>query len=659
MNKIKLIKLKLKNFKGIKNFTLDADGEGIKVFGDNATGKTTLYDAFLWLLFNKDSQNKTDFAIKTVDDDGKEIHGLEHEVEAVLLVDKNKTSLKKVFREKWTKKRGSATSEMTGHTTDYFINNVPSKKKEYDEFIADFIDEDIFKLLTNPAYFNEQMKWQDRRKVLLEVCGDLSDEEVISSNKDLHGLAEVLNGNSIEQHKKIIASRKKKINDQLDRIPVRIDEINHNLPDVSGLNKKELENKTSYITSQIEAKQDEINNIKNGNAIAEKNREIQEIEINLLKIKQDHESMARNSVLRLQARLQEEESNINILKQKLHSEQMMISHNDSNIRTLEDKLISMRKEWALINAMEFEHKEQCECPTCGQSLPEKEIEATRDKALKEFNLKKSTQLEEVIKRGKTLSEEKKELQEKSEALQASYDKLTLQISEKEEELSKLKDELQKAEKEVTPIEENPSYIKSKKQKEQIENEILTLQSEANNQIQSIEKEILQLREQEKAIKGELNKFIIIDQSQKRIKELEQEERALAEQYEQLEKELFMTEEFTRTKVNMLEERINSKFKYARFKLFETQVNGGLKEVCETTYKGVPYSKGLNNASRINIGLDIINTLSSHYELVAPIFVDNAEAVTKLIDVNAQVISLVVSEQDKKLRIESKTEKEVA
>lgn len=117
----------------------------------------------------------------------------------------------------------------------------------------------------------------------------------------------------------------------------------------------------------------------------------------------------------------------------------------------------------------------------------------------------------------------------------------------------------------------------------------------------------------------------------------------------------MTEEFVRTKVHLLEEKINSKFKYARFKLFKDQINGGLEETCETLYEGVPYSSGLNNAARINVGLDIINTLNDYYGITAPIFVDNSEAVTKLINTNSQILSLIVSEKDKQLRVEFQDE----
>ena len=140
-------------------------------------------------------------------------------------------------------------------------------------------------------------------------------------------------------------------------------------------------------------------------------------------------------------------------------------------------------------------------------------------------------------------------------------------------------------------------------------------------------------------------------SEQRIIELEAEEKELAKEFEDLEHQLYLTEEFIRSKVTLLEEKINSKFKYARFKLFETQINGGLTETCETLYQGVPYSRGLNNAARINVGLDIISTLAEHFNVACSIFIDNSESVTELIDMDTQIISLVVSGTDDELRVE--------
>ena len=190
---MKILNLTLRNFKGIRHFNLDTQGKDANIYGDNATGKTTLADAFMWLLFDKDSSNRKDFQIKTLKPNGEPEHGLEHAVEAILqLSNGSQLALKKVYYDKWTKKRGSATAEFTRHTTDYFIDGVPVQKKEYDAKIAEIADENIFRLLTDPRYFNEILHWPDRRKLLLEVCGDVSDAEVIASNKDLSGLSEIL-----------------------------------------------------------------------------------------------------------------------------------------------------------------------------------------------------------------------------------------------------------------------------------------------------------------------------------------------------------------------------------------------------------------------------------------------------------------------------------
>src|SRR5690625_810803 len=262
MRKIQLLNLKLVNFKGIKSFQVDFNGNDTKVFGENGTGKTTLFDAFVWLLFNKDSNNSSNFDIKTLDKDGNVIHKLDHEVEATLLVDGKELILKKVYKERWTKQRGSATESFSGHTTDYYINGVPSKKKDYDETIAETLDENIFKLLTSPAYFNENMHWTERRNLLLEIAGDITDEDVIASRKDLAKLLDVLNGNSIEDHKKIIAAKRREINKKIEEIPTRIDEIHRNLPDISSLDEEKIKSEIDKLSFAIEEKENEINNIR-------------------------------------------------------------------------------------------------------------------------------------------------------------------------------------------------------------------------------------------------------------------------------------------------------------------------------------------------------------------------------------------------------------
>jgi DNA repair exonuclease SbcCD ATPase subunit len=650
-NEIKLLSLSLKNFKGVSFFVLDASGESVKVFGDNATGKTTLFDSFIWLLFDKDSQNKKDFAIKTLTFNGEEHHGLEHEVEGSFLINGVPLTLRKVYSEKWTKKRGAATSEFTGHTTDYYIDGVPVKLKEFKEKVDSIVQEDIFKLLTSPSYFNEQLKWQDRRKTLLEICGDLSDEEVIASNQSLASLPTILMGRTIENHRKVIAARRSEINKELDKIPVRIDEIKRNLPEVSQLNKALIDSEIVRLNTSIDENMTLINTIKNGSAVTEKQKKILEIESELLEIKRDHESDSKDKVYQLKAKIQEEQSNVSILNSKLENVKNQKRFNDQNLQTIDTQLSQLRQEWFEVDGRQFTHTDACECPTCGQSLPQEQVEDAKTKALSQFNLDKAKQLEDINAKGKQGKESKEQYLKNNEALAKENEKLNGQITEKKESLNKLTTQLTLLEATVVDVLDNPSYVSKLQEKKAIESEIVTLRQMSEQSIQDVQLIIGELRTERDQLQNQLGYFAQHEQSKTRIDELMQQERNLAAEFEKLEQELYLTEEFTRSKVVLLEEKINSRFKFARFKLFKQNINGGLEETCETLFNGVPYSNGLNNAARINVGLDIINTLSEHYGFSAPIFVDNSEAVTKLVDTNSQVISLVVSEADKQLRVE--------
>ena len=232
---MKLTKLTLRNFKGIKDFTLDTKGESVSIFSDNGVGKTTLADAWFWLLFNKDSLNRSDFEIKTLDQDGAAIPMLEHEVEGILSLDGKPLTLKKVYSESWTKKRGSANKEFTGHSTDHFIDGVPVKKNEYEAKIASIVDDRAFALLTNPRHFNEVLSWRERRELLLNICGDITDDAVIASDGKLGKLPDILQGRSLEDHRKVIKAQMVKLNQELTTIPVRISEVQRGLPSINSI----------------------------------------------------------------------------------------------------------------------------------------------------------------------------------------------------------------------------------------------------------------------------------------------------------------------------------------------------------------------------------------------------------------------------------------
>jgi DNA repair exonuclease SbcCD ATPase subunit len=649
---MQLVELNLRNFKGIKEFTLKANGENIRVFGDNATGKTTLFDAFNWLLFDKDSANRKDFSIKTLDPFGKELHGIEHEVEGIFNINGSPLSLRKVFSEKWTKKRGAATKEFTGHTTDYFIDSVPSKKKEFNERVSKIVDEDIFKLLTSPTYFNEQLHWQKRREILLEICGDITEEEVINHNKELGKLGSILNGRSIEDHRKVIASKRSQINKELDRIPIRIDEVNRSKPDVSNLNEQEINEELQHLSSLITDKEDELQRIQNGSEVTEKQKQLRVLESDLMAIKNKHQELNYGMVSEKQKEVYEVQNQLDSLLQNHRiNEKELISFRDMKVQK-EKEIKNARQEWHRVNGETFENH-QTNCPTCGQSLPEEQIE----ESIKRFNLEKSNKLEQITAQGKTLGESLKNIEVEIESQEAALEMRQKEIAEREQRLASVKTELDQQKVNISRVENTGDYQEKVAEIKTVEEAISQLQQSNVEAVQNVRNAIAGLKDEASKLSQDQAQIGALKRADQRIEELQEEEKELAQEFEQLEQELYLTEEFIRTKVQLLEEKINSKFQYARFKLFDTQINDGLKETCETLFQGVPYSSGLNNAARINVGLDIINTLAEHYGFMAPIFVDNSEAVTRLIDMKSQIISLVVSENDKELRIEETLIKE--
>lgn len=659
MKNIQLLNLKLRNFKGIKELQLEMNGGDLKVYGDNATGKTSIFDGFLWLLFNKDSNNRADFAIKTLDD-GKEINNLEHEVEAQFSIDGQPLTLRKVYKEKWTRRRGAATAEFTGHETDHYVDGVPVKKKEYEEKVSSIVKEEVFKLLTNPLYFNENLKWQERRKTLLEVCGDVEFEDVLAFNSKLAELPAILQGRAIDDHRKVIASRKAEINEELKRIPVRIDELNNTLSETE-IDITSVESEVAAIEKEIDEAAAQISNIKNGSAITAKQNDLRQLEMDLEAIKRELEADATEQGYKVQARIQEEQSNMSIIQRKADDASHQVALLQKDVQRLDEKMTELRDQYHEVEARTFEHKEECECPTCGQSLPEEQLQEARDKALSAFNLQKSSELERINKLGVSHKEEKAELLEKIERLEKQLPAHAEDIQAKEKLIEKLNVELQQLRESIKDARQDAKYTDKQQAIQTVQNEIESLKSSADEAVQAIETEVAKLKAKRSELNGQIAKHQQAEVAKKRITDLEEQQAELAKEFEGIERELFLTEEFIRSKVELLESKINSKFKYARFKLFKQNINGGLEEMCETTFEGVPYSSGLNNAAKINVGIDIINTLSEHFSIRAPIFIDNAEAVTKIADTNSQLISLVVSEKDKQLRIETQSgdESEVA
>lgn len=632
---MKLTQLNLQNFKGIEFGDFRFTNNTI-IRGDNATGKTTVFDALCWLLFGKDSLDRSDFQIKTLKN-GEPVHNVNYMVQAAFdNEDGTGFTLKRIYREKYSNPRGGEV-KLTGHTTDYFINDVPSKEKEYKAFINNMINEDVFKLITNPLFFNEQYTWQNRRKLLLEMCGDVDDASVINSKDELKRLTELLNGRSVDEQRKIIASKKTAINKELDMIPVRIDEAVNCKPTPLEAEQK-LKDDIATIETAIKQLEEDKSVIVNGLDGAERTAKIREVKRKLA----DRKSQLMNEHTDKERRLEHEYKLSLVQLQMAESERDRYKDReyelDSQIQQEEARIEKLQSEFDKFNQSQFDDEL---CPTCGQPYPAEkraELEAI-------FNTQKATNLEEWQKLIDSATALKQNYIEQKEIMQVKADGMSSQI----EELSNNKDAKQKAMNEVGEVD-----LDNDVQVNDLKAELFMLELDEDNtsddQLKRIDSELSELADKRSTLQTELTKYDVIRDITKRINELEQEQQRLINEKNVVDETAFLLDEFVKAKVEMLEDTINKHFTITTFKMANVLVNGSVEDCCETMVDGVPY-RSLNNAARINAGIDIINALTKFYNVTAPVFIDNAEAVTKFVNCNSQTVKLIVDETCNELRVD--------
>lgn len=609
--------LKLENFKGIKDLSIDFKDDVTNIFGDNGIGKTTIFDAFTWLLWDKDSLSRKDFSIKPYDKTGEEIHNLESTVEGELVFGDVKLNLKKIYKEIWTKKRGSTTEEFTGHTTDYYINSVPKKKKEYNEQIGSVLSEENFNLLSNPLYFNQVLDKTKRRDVVLGLIDEVDLKDVVKANEKLKELD--LENYNVDEIRKMAKDSARKINKDIESIPARIDELNKSK--VQDIDFETLEFRKNNIVPAIRTIDNELSGANEVLDLVKKiTEEISNLSMKRLNLKAEYDDRASRRLLSYERDLKQCEYLISQYEKEIE-----IANKDLNI--FEEKIAKCRKDWEEVYRANYEGGFLC--PTCGREFQQKK----KGEILEKFNRGKACKLEDIelyvvdIKKDKQLALERK----------AEYFKRLKEIKLKKESL-------------IKPEETEKEYPKEYFELE----EIIKQKEEELKAISTVEKdELLEKKDKLSVELEDINKKLSLkgqdEKLDERIKVLEKEEKDLAKAYEEQQKIIYLCDEYTKTYVDLVSEKINKLFKEVKFKLFDRQINGGITETCEVTLNGVPYSD-LNSAGKINAGLDVIKTISSRLDLKVPIFIDNAESVNELVKTDTQLARLVVS-KDKVIKVD--------
>jgi DNA repair exonuclease SbcCD ATPase subunit len=656
--KIHLSKLKLTNFKGIRAFEVAFNKTVTDIYGRNEAGKTTLFDAFLWMLFGKDSSDRKDFAIKTLDDQNQPFHRLDHEVEGTLDVDGDIIVLRRHFKEKWVAKRGTTTPEFSGHETVYYWNDVPMMQKEFEQKISGLLNESVFKLITNTTYFNS-LKWQDRRATLISIAGKINDADVAKGNAAFLELLKTIAGKkTIEEYKREIVANKKKIKEQLELLPSRIAEAKLALPEEKDYDI--IDEQINEVNVQIDGIDGLLQNKSRAYQLhQEKINTLVNRKQDLSSLMMDIEFTAKTKVQNnKQVRLAKINEERNTLSAKINEKSTLL--NDYNIAAnkktaLLNEQIDLRKQWEAINNEKLDFKDgEFSCPACKREFEADKIESKKTELTNNFNADKSKRLTAITDRGTAITNVLADLDKTITNITASGTILKSEIEIIESRIAELQkehdrlsaDEAGEMEKEIAG---STTYQKCVTDIAELEQQMnIPYEAEDNSALAFRKK---QLQEQINSFRTELATKGQRDQQMKRIDELEGQEATMAQELAELEGKEFTIEQFTKAKMDELESRINGRFKIVKFKMFEDQINGGQVEACTTLVNGVPFSD-VNTAGRIQAGLDIINTLSEHYGVQAPVWVDNRESVTLLPDTECQLINLIVSPKDKKLRVGS-------
>lgn len=646
MKTIILKSLTLINFRGEQNRTTEFDAKETSIMGDNGLGKSRHFDAFMWLLFGKDANDRKDYEIKTRVN-GEQLRHVNCEVSGTLVVDGDTIKLRRAFVEDWVKPRGQMEQVFKGHHTECAVNDVPMNVTEYKNNIKAIVDDGLFKMITNPLFF-ASMPWQKQREQLFALAGTITVEEIAQDNEKYQALLAKLTGKDMEGYRKEIVAKKKKAKAQLDQIQPRIDQTQRLMPvekDWSVIESEivELDAKIAEVDRQLQDKSEAIR-------IAYQSEQDKKAKCThivakqsnvLFKARQEANEIAyKANAARREAALKADEANtaVSSAKRKVDVLESELQTYQSKRKEYTDKMEELRKAWHEQNARTYNG--ETICPHCGQELPE----SMKADAEKKFN--------------DTIKAEKDKINVKGKEYKGFVAKVDEGVAETEKALQKAKEAYQTAQSEAKAAADNLAKMGEEVKAKEVNPEDVPEWVSLNNELVAIRATIStdttsvvdnsELNEQKRTLtaerdakKRDLSERDTIAKHKKAIEELEKEGKKLAQEVASYEKEEFVMDEFTKTKINECEKRINRMFEHVTFKLYDYTLENNPVETCVPLVNGVPFFVA-NTAAKVNAGLDIINALCKFYNVCAPIFIDGRESVNTLVPTASQIINLVVS-----------------
>lgn len=668
---IRISRLSMTNFKCFREKELNLDEDIITIRGRNGAGKTTIADAILFCLFGKNSEGQSDLELFKTRENGQVVHNLDCSVEIRLALFRkedgaeNQTiTLRRSIKEVWIKKRGSEESVFKNNTVEYFVNGESYTKSDYEKYITSLVDERVFRAITNPNYF-PSLKWQDQRKFLTAMVGDIVPEEV-ANTEELAKLVMSLDDTNVdvEAYLKHLKYQIKQIKDKLDKIPVRLEEQNKALPEKYDWN--DLQEQIDEVKHEINANESKANELKNGNGADVKRKEltnqISETTVAIDKIRLQAQEECNKIKADIQQKINqhslkfnEELNNQKLMEQTIEADKRLIERCEQTMKECDEELERLRQAWP---NRKFEFDSNMEiCPTCGQPLPPELLNERksrlRDNFNKELEAEKQSLRDKAAKLKQTKTDAEKELETTKQKLVTD----TTSLGVIKEAINTIFSEKAKLEKQQIPTIEqylmNPEFA----QYAALEKQLKELKSALDSVTDSVDtteeladladkrtklEQTLSEKQQQLATRQQYDKILAL------IVGIKEEQKDLVKQLSELEKKEDVARQYQFRQNQLLEERINKHFSLVQWKLFRTVNNGGdsfEEPFCECYVNGIPYHAGLNQACRLNAGLDICEALCRFYKVSAPIVIDNAESNLNIFQTTGQQIRLQVCDTD--------------
>lgn len=660
MKQLIINRLAIRNFKGIAQAEATFSAGTTTISGHNGVGKSTFCDAFSWLFRGKNADGDEQFGIKTVDAANNPIPHLDHTVEGdFTLVDletgeSEEISAKRTYCEEWKTDDGDTVEKLSGHHTDYFWNNIPVKKSEYDAKVAALIPANIFSVITDVYAFLTQ-HWELQRDMLTRLTGEVNPTEIAAQEPAYAALLQKMRDATLDQYKTMLGAQIKRIQDRLDIIPKLKDEAQRATPltpDYAALEARKAE--LEKIIEDIDAaayniaerrrlqfqKAAEIQQAINGQEKLQQEAihaaDLARSEANHAAQKQHNEAQAR--IQSIEASIAQNDRSKNALTNLLEQSKLK----DADAIAKDQELAAFRKRYEDFFNQTYTPGSLV-CPRYGHQCTDPTACA---KGETDFNDAQVATLTRWREEGRAKAAEVERLKKEAQDLYKSYKEGTAKQEAQAASLQKQLAEARALLASLPPVnllpEINPADLpawtaaaeKIADLRKQYEAAI-TDDTQASDATHSKTQAQMELDE----VKRKLGLRLIIEQQERRQIELDNEAAKLAQEKASVKKELATADAFSIAITNAVEERVNANFGLVQFKMFKTQVDGKKKPDCIPTVNGVTY-KDVNTAGKINAGLDVIRTLTRFHQFMAPIFVDNCESVANLIEIpGAQVIRL--------------------